>query len=650
MAEINADGFVSATCPVNESMNKPANAYSRTWRPTPQLAQRSSKSARRLRLALVVAAVLAVSGALIAWLLIPRPFHRAYFLPLCIGEYGEDWPVRSWVRQDGDALRSLGWKERNAFTSQERALLLGELRKAAGSTFDGPLVVYLSAYALVDSKGKLCILPVDAHLDRPETWLPLSEVFRLLGDSKARHKLLLLDIMQPCIDARRGLLVNDVAECLQPLLNEAVTNDPRLSVLCACAPGQESIVAEELGHSVFAYFLWEGLRGQADGENATHRRDARVSLQELAAYVTTRVEQWTLRHRRVRQTPRLHGSKDDYPLIAVDSPENPPEESPLPADYPEWLSAGWRQRDKWFDEESYRLLPQTFRDLETALLRAEQQWRGGFPEQRVSQELAARREQLESQRGRRLPAARRHAEESWRDILKAHQAINTDLEALQQAQRWRDEMLVQLPSYVPYLEVDAATEPAWANAVATAGELRQVLAARPGAAGDVQIRRMMALTAALRNDPNNLKRLRRSLDRQQFDQLMGRSRGGDDADVKIMTALLATPWPRAEQRSKLWSARHELLAALHGRRGESSVSSWDEARAITAQHHAGMQRARHSVKLLQLEGADQMKKVEETLAQATEIPTDKVRLRVVSEELRRAWVRQDRVAAGLEGR
>jgi len=244
MAEINADGFVSATCHVNESMNKPAKAYSRSWRPTPQLPQRSSKSARRLRLALVAAALLAVSGALIAWLLIPRLFQRAYFLPLCIGEYGEEFPVRSWVRQDGDVLRSLGWKERNAFTSQERELLLGELRKAAGSTLEGPLVVYLSAYALTNPKGELCILPVDARLDLPETWLPLGDVFRLLGDSKARHKLLLLDIMQPCIDARRGLLINDVAECLQSLLNEAVAKDPRLSVLCACAPGQESIVAE----------------------------------------------------------------------------------------------------------------------------------------------------------------------------------------------------------------------------------------------------------------------------------------------------------------------------------------------------------------------------------------------------------------------
>jgi hypothetical protein len=621
-------------------MSNPAKDYSRTWRPAAQLPQRSSKSARRLRIVLAAAALLAVSGALIAWLLILRPFHPAYFLPLCIGEYGEELPVRGWVRQDSDALRSLGWKESNAFTSQERELLLGELRKSAGRTFDGPLVMYLSAYALADAKGELCILPVDARLHARSTWLPLRDVFHLLRDCKARHKLVLLDIMQPLTDARRGLLVNDAATCLQPLLKEVVENDPSLSVLCACAPGQESMVAEELGHSVFAYFLWEGLRGQADGENAKHRRDGRVSLQELAGYVTAHVEQWTLRHRGVRQSPRLHGPSDDYPLVAVDSRAAPPAEPPELSDYPEWLSAGWKLRDSWLDDESYRLTPRTFQELEAALLRAEQQWRGGFPAQRVSQELAARREQLERQRSQQLPVCRRRAAESWRDTLKAYQAANTEAESLKQSLACRDEMLVQLASYVPYLEVDAATEPAWENAVTTAAELRRLLDTPPGAARDAQIRKMMALTATLRNDPNNRNRLRRPLDRQHFDRLMARSQTGDDADVKVVTALLATPWPRAEERSKLWSARQELLASAHGKRAESSVSSWDESRAISAQYQRGLLRARRALKLLQLEGANPLEKIEKALAQAAEVPTDTARMRVLGKELQQAWARQ----------
>lgn len=627
-------------------MGESSKIRSRTWRPEVPLPPPSGKSSRRLLVVLVVVALSAVLGALIAWLFFISPFPQPSFLPLCIGEYGEEFPIRGWVEQDSDALRSLGWKEINAFTSQQREPLLAELRKAAERS-DRPLVVYLSAYARANSEGELCILPIDAHLDRPEKWLRLSEVFRLLRESKARHKLLLLDIMQPFTDARRGLLVNDAAQRLQPVLDQAVTNDPRLSVLCACAPGQESLVAEELGHSVFAYFLWEGLRGRAEGENADRRGDGRVSMQELAAYVTAQVEGWTLKHRLVRQSPRFHGSKDDYPLVSVDSGAAQPAER---ADYPEWLRTGWKMRDWWLGEECHRLAPQTFRELEAVLLRAEQRWRGGLSPERVSAELAMRREELQSWRSQQLPAGRRRAAQSWDALLKAHPASGADLDVLRQAQQCCADACVQLAGYAPYLEVDADTEPVWENAVATACELRRLLASPPGTAHEIWIRKIAALTAALRNDPNNLQRLRRPLDRPEYDRLIGQRHRGDDADLKVMTALLATPWPRAEERSQLWSARRDLLAAMQGRRAGSNAGTWDEGRAIAAQYQRGLQRARRSLKLLQLEGADHLERVVNALAQASQKPTDEARLRVLGEELKQAWLRRDESAARLEGR
>jgi hypothetical protein len=810
-------------------MNEGSKAHSRTWRPTPLPPSSGDKSMRRIRVAVVAAALLAVSGALITWLLFVRPFHPAHFLPLCISEYGEQFPVRGWVRQDGEALRSLGWKETNAFTSQQRELLQSELRKLAGRKFEGPLVVYLSAYARATAEGELCLLPVDALLDRPETWLPLREVFKYLRDVEGRHKLLLLDIMQPFTDARRGLLVNDSAECLKPLLHEVLASDPHLRVLCACSPGQMSLVEEELGHSVFAYFLWKGLRGQADGENARHSRDGRVSLPELAGYVTAQVERWALRQRGIPQSPRLYGATDDYPLAVVDPGADSLDEPPLPAEYPDWLSTGWKQRDNWLDEENSRLIGALAQhrsplvalraDLENALLRAEQQWRGGLPPERVRQELAARRERLERQRTERLPftaappeslarataggrkppeladaetikaiaqlaaryahanrskpdaeelkklkaesdqllkkfagkplalawdvfaatdadiptrevlgflsgllkqaqtpeygetrlitrlaelpvatpddwpaegvqlvlrmvweaeksacanpcalpwvgeiragadrlrqqgemllfagdpVSRRRAADSLRDALKAYQALNRDLDAIEKAQRSSEEMRVQLASYLPYLDVDAATGSAWQNAVTTANKLRQVLAepeVRPGDARDAKIHQLMELTAALRNDPDNLNRLRRPLDRQHFDQLISRRQVGDAADGKIMTALLETPWPQAEQRVKLWSARHELFGVLQERRGEARGAATEESPSLEGERRRGLLRAQRSLAVLRLLGSDKVEKVEKALAHAEAMPADARRLRTVAESLRQAWIR-----------
>jgi hypothetical protein len=349
--------------------------------------------------------VLALTGALAAWLCYPQPFQAPRFLPLCVGEYGEELPVRGWVRQDGELLRGLGWQEKNAFTSQKRDLLLAELRALANLSPQGPVVVYVSAYALADPRGELCLLPVDARLDRPDTWLPLREVFDLLRACPARHKLLLLDVMQPLIEPRRGLLANDAAERLQPLLDAVLPQDPGLAVLYACVPGQVSVVAEELGHSVFAHSLCQGLRGGADGENAQHTRDGRVSLLELASFVATRVEEWAWRGRNVRQTPRLHGARDDFALTEA-VPEAPPADAAPPeGGYPEWLTAGWKLRDAWWEDESYRLAPEVFLRWEEALRRAEQEWRGGVDAERVRPDLEARRAWLERRRAERLPPA-----------------------------------------------------------------------------------------------------------------------------------------------------------------------------------------------------------------------------------------------------
>jgi hypothetical protein len=788
-------------------MTEPSPASSPTWRSAPSEPGPGGKASRRLRLLLVAGAALALAGALIGWLFYVRPFHKAHFLPLCLNEYGGEVPVRAWARQDAELLRSLDWHERNTFTAQKRDLLVRELRDFTRSKVDGPLVVYLSAYARTTPQGELCILPVGASLDEPASWLPLREVFEHLRASKAAHKLLLLDIMQPFTDARSGVLLNDSAEHLQPLLEEVLGQDPNLSVLCACSPGQLSLVAEELGHSVFAYFLDKALRGQAEGEGPRRTHDGRVSLRELAAFVTGRVEEWALQHRNARQTPRLYGANRDYPLVGVGSTEGAGEE-PSEAAYPEWLSEGWKLRDSWFDDETYRVAPRTFRQLEAALLRAEQEWRGGVRVERIRQDLAGRREQLERERSEQMPAgdeptslaggrpapqpasedtvvslrqlaaryarastskpdeaektkidaeaaqllkqfqgkplelaraafaaaqtedappaalrflvdllrkakapsyaetrllarlaelpaasadwpaesvllalrtvgaaekvaagdpralpwvqearadadrrrregetllfsaeasARRRAADPLRRALQAYQAIVHDLQAVEQAQRYRDELLVRLPSYPPCLEIDDETEEAWKNAAATLGTLRQLLAG-PGPSPCDSIRRLDELTSVLRNDPNNLQRLRRPLDPEPLEKLIGRSQAGNAVDAKLMTALLATPWPRADQRARLWTAWHELTIGLEKAPLQGTPPPpWDEGKAVVAERRRGLRRARLSLEVLRIEGGHSIATVEKSLQAAIESPDDMGRIRALEVELRRAW-------------
>jgi hypothetical protein len=376
--------------------DRPA-AASRAWRPAAPVGRAGAAARRRLLAAAVGAAALAVAGATLAWLFFLQRFDRPHFLPLCLSEYGRELPVRAWVPQDGQALQGFAWQKQNTFASQKRDLFLGDLGAFLRRAGRAPVVVYLNACALPSPKGELCLVPAGAWPGRPEDWVSLDKVFRLLRESPSRHKLLLIDVMQPAVQPSGGLLADDAAWRLQALLDKVLPEDPNLSVFTACAPGQVSLPAEELGHSVFAHFLVRGLRGEAEGRGSRGRKDGRIWLHELAAYVTEEVDRWALRHRGVRQTPRLQGAETDFELAQAEAAGAPAEEEPAELKYPDWLADVWKVRDAWWNDEAFRRAPQAYRELEQEVLRADRQWRAGIPEDLIRTDLQARLLQLQGQ-------------------------------------------------------------------------------------------------------------------------------------------------------------------------------------------------------------------------------------------------------------
>jgi hypothetical protein len=372
---------------------------SRAWRGRQAPPGGPQQARSRQRLALIVAAVMLVlGGALAAFILYPRGLPQPHFLPIGLSEYRDErLPPSRWTAQDCTALQGLPWISHNAFTSQERVLLVQELKSLGrGQPADQPLVVYLCARAVVGADGAVAVLPGDARLDEPATWLPLGEVLQYLRDCPVKHKLLLLDLAQPFVDPRAGVLTNDVPERLQPEVKAAVDLDSTLWVLCSCSPGQVSLASEDLGHSVFVHYLTQGLQGRADGCLPGEKPDTRVSARELAAFVTDRVDRWAWHNRRLRQTPVFLGSGGDYPLTVAGAVAEP--EGGLEVGYPAWLTEGWRLRERWQQDRGTRTAPATYRELEQALLRAEQRWRGGENTSDVEAALKTRLSRIERQR------------------------------------------------------------------------------------------------------------------------------------------------------------------------------------------------------------------------------------------------------------
>src|SRR5260370_902812 len=112
--------------------------------------------------------------------------------------------------------------------------------------------ISLSAYAAASDRGRAPFVRQPARIDDPKPFLPFQEILDAVKACPVKKRILLLDLVQPCTAPGGGLLANDVAERLQPLLEEAVRDDADLPILTAPLLGQVSLSSEKLSHPVLA--------------------------------------------------------------------------------------------------------------------------------------------------------------------------------------------------------------------------------------------------------------------------------------------------------------------------------------------------------------------------------------------------------------
>jgi hypothetical protein len=407
----------------------------------------------------VLAVMLALAGAVVGILYLIRPTPRPYFVPIFITEYTKrQIPVNFQAESDRKALVEGNYFEHmSTFGSQERNQLMQELAKLHERSPSDAVILYVCAFARASDKGEVLLLPGDFNPDDAQTAVKLRECLEMLRDSPAGHKLLILDTMRPLADPRLGVLTNDVASRVSQELK--AVEDPHRMALLSCSPGQVSLASEDLGRSVFGYYLEEGLRGWAQGWNSEGKRQGQVSARELAEFVKRRVDRWAERNRGTRQTPILlpKDPKDDFQMIVLEHGQEQLEPEPREVEeYPASLIAGWKVRDDAWEDGGFQLVPRAFRELEAYLLRAELQWRGGMELKRMEQDLKVQldrfRDQMEQAHSffqgepRSLTLARalgRKSDSKVADALKEVLAKNADLpkDKPQEAAAARDKLI-----------------------------------------------------------------------------------------------------------------------------------------------------------------------------------------------------------------
>ncbi len=293
-------------------------AQAAAWQQRGDRAYQSALRWYRIKLAAFSLAALALVALFVWWVLFRPRIASVY--ALAVIDYGLAVPPNAWAREDVDRLADVGIeRERIAYFHKfdhlqpaADASAFDELRDAIQhppATFGkrDTVVVYLSLHGVADEHGMPCLLVPDSSPHDSKTWVPLVDLLRRLFPASDRNippnKLVILDCNRMDSNWRLGMLYNSFADNLEKARLEA--DIPGLVLLNSTSPGQVGWTsAEQLQGSVFGFFVHRGLLGAADQEDPGNR-DNRVTVRELAAYVTKHVSQWVREYRNDEQQPML---------------------------------------------------------------------------------------------------------------------------------------------------------------------------------------------------------------------------------------------------------------------------------------------------------------------------------------------------------
>ena len=171
----------------------------------------------------------------------------------------------------------------------------------------GPLVIYVSAPVLGTGP--------DAKIGGGPS---VQELIGTLNDAQ-RVVVLALDFAQVDTDRELRTFGNAPYWGLDDAINAVTKRGGNRFVLTSAARAQKSWAADGLRQSVFAYYLREGLKGEARGWDA--RESDAVTVYGLYRYVLHHVQEWVQIYRGSRQTPVLWPAPtaESRPLVKLRS-------------------------------------------------------------------------------------------------------------------------------------------------------------------------------------------------------------------------------------------------------------------------------------------------------------------------------------------
>ena len=177
-------------------------------------------------------------------------------------------------------------------------ILLNE--KATGSSIDAfadkmaqndeldLLVFYFSGHGMPDPDNQThgadpYMVPYDADLNLKDTLIGLNTIVSKLEGSKAKNILIILD---SCFSGKKGRTPKLFAMKQKGVGIIPKFAQERALVISGSKGNQASLEFDKVGHGYFSYYLFLGMKGEAD-----KNRDGFITDKEICSYITENMEE-----------------------------------------------------------------------------------------------------------------------------------------------------------------------------------------------------------------------------------------------------------------------------------------------------------------------------------------------------------------------
>jgi len=146
----------------------------------------------------------------------------------------------------------------------------------------------------LEREGRSYLLPADARLRRPDSFVELRHLEEMLRHLKARQRIILLDCCRNDPEAGRGeadnvlseRLARDISTMLAPARGTASGEPPVTVQLMATAPGKRAYEWDDKRHGAFAWHVLQAL------QSSECWQEGRLTANTLGAWVQRQMSQW----------------------------------------------------------------------------------------------------------------------------------------------------------------------------------------------------------------------------------------------------------------------------------------------------------------------------------------------------------------------